>query len=303
MQCFPAQQTCALRVWASAGSRPDARRPPTSAQTPPGAPAGTPNTEGVRSHMRVGLVTYNLARSWDLDTIVSRCQETGFEGVELRTTHAHGVEVTLSPAQRRDVRQRFHGSGVELVGLGSAFEFHSADPDEARRNVDGTKEYVRLAHDVGASGVKVRPNGLPEGVQVEDTLRQIGESLAECAEDATGFGVQIRLEVHGPRTQELPNIRRIIDHADHENLAACWNSNPTDVVDGSIEGAFALAAGRIGLVHINELHNPAYPYRDLFRRLAQSGYDGFCLAETAETTDPVCVMQYYRALFQALQPE
>ena len=252
--------------------------------------------------MRVGLVTYNLARSWDLDTILSRCQETGFEGAELRTTHAHGVEVALSAEQRRDVRRRFEDSGVELVGLGSAFEYHSPDGAEVRRNIDGTKEYVRLAHDVGASGVKVRPNRLPDTVPVEDTLRQIGVSLAECADDAMGFGVEVRLEVHGPRTQELPRLRSIIDYADHENVWVCWNSNPTDVVDGSIEDSFALVAGRIGLVHVNELYNPAYPYRDLFRRLDASGYDGFCLAETTETADPVGLMRYYRALFEALQP-
>lgn len=51
-------------------------------------------TEGVR--MKIGLVTYNLAKDWDVDTIIKRCEETGFEGVELRTTHAHKVESNLS---------------------------------------------------------------------------------------------------------------------------------------------------------------------------------------------------------------
>ena len=253
--------------------------------------------------MRLGLVTYNLARDWDLDTIIARCQETGFEAAELRTTHAHGVEVTLDAAQRRDVQRRFDASDIDLAGLGSAFEFHSPDPEELRRNIDGTKLYVRLAHDVGAPGVKVRPNCLPEGVPVEETLRQIGESLAECAEDALSFGVHIRLEVHGRHTKELPNIRKIIDFAHHDNLQVCWNSNPTDVVNGSIQSTFPLVAGRIGLVHLTELSNPMYPYVDLFRRLAASEYNGFCLAEIPASAEPVRLMRYYRALFLAFQRE
>ena len=49
---------------------------------------------------RLGLVTYQLAKDWDVEEIIANCTETGFEGVELRTTHAHGVEVELGAAQR-----------------------------------------------------------------------------------------------------------------------------------------------------------------------------------------------------------
>ena len=46
--------------------------------------------------MKLGLVTYNLAKDWDLDTIIARCAQHRFAGVEVRTTHAHGVEVSLA---------------------------------------------------------------------------------------------------------------------------------------------------------------------------------------------------------------
>ena len=97
--------------------------------------------------MKLGLVTYQLARDWDLDRLLDTCAAHGFLGVELRTTHAHGVETTLSPEARRRVRNRFEQSPVELVEMGSLFEYHMADRDEVRRHVQGTKEYVRLAAD------------------------------------------------------------------------------------------------------------------------------------------------------------
>jgi sugar phosphate isomerase/epimerase len=112
--------------------------------------------------MKLGLVTYNMAKDWDIDTIIKTCAATGFEGVELRTTHAHGVEVTLSADERKAVKKRFADSPIELCGLGSAFEYHAIDEDELRRNIEGTKEYAKLAYDVGAPGIKVRPNGLQE---------------------------------------------------------------------------------------------------------------------------------------------
>src|SRR5262245_6827850 len=111
--------------------------------------------------MKLGIVTYNIAKDWDLATIIKNCTETKFQGVELRATHAHRVEVDLSKEQREEVRKQFQDSPVELMGLGSAFDYHTPDQSKLRADIAATKEYIILAHDVGASGVKVRPNGLP----------------------------------------------------------------------------------------------------------------------------------------------
>ena len=255
--------------------------------------------------MKLGLVTYNLGKDWDLPTLLSMCEKTGYEGVELRTTHAHGVEVALSKAQRADVRRRFADSKVALAGLGSAFEYHSADPAEVRRNIEGTKECVVLAADVGAPGVKVRPNGLQldRGIPKERTLEQIGLALRECGEFAKDYGVEIRLEVHGHHTCEVPNIRTILDAASHPNVFVCWNSNPQDVdATGSIAANYNLVRHWIRLVHITELVSN-YPWRNLFARLAADRYAGFTLAEVGEPScEPERFLRYYRALWLAYQP-
>src|SRR5438067_13477667 len=96
--------------------------------------------------MHLGLVTYNLARSWDVPTLIERCESAGFEAVELRTEHAHGVESELDAAAREQVRKRFEASSVRLLSLGSTCEFHSPDPEVVRANVRRCGEFVRLAH-------------------------------------------------------------------------------------------------------------------------------------------------------------
>src|SRR5580704_1219889 len=90
---------------------------------------------------QLGIVTYNIAKDWDLATILARLEKLGYEGVELRTSHAHKVEVSLNKAERDEVRRRFEDSPVQLAGLGSAFEYHVTDPAIVRKNIDGTKEY------------------------------------------------------------------------------------------------------------------------------------------------------------------
>ena len=253
--------------------------------------------------MQLGTITYNIAKDWDLPTILKRLEALGYQGVELRTTHAHGVEVDLSSERRREVRKKFEDSPVALAGLGSAFEYQSTEPAVVRENIEGTKAYVRLAHDVGAPGVKVRPNGIPKGADLDATLRQIGRSLREVGEDAAGFGIEIRVEVHGGTTQLVPNLARIIEYADHPNVFVCWNSNPSDVVGGSIRDNFRLVAPKIREVHLRDLFDEAYPWAELFALLDEQGYEGFTLAEIPESSDPDRVLRYFRSLWIAYQPK
>jgi sugar phosphate isomerase/epimerase len=188
------------------------------------------------------------------------------------------------------------------VGLGSAFEYHSTDPEEVKRNIEGTKAYTALAGDVGAEEVKVRPNGLQvdAGIPVEKTLEQIGLALRECGEFAKDYDIEIRLEVHGRGTNEPKYIHKIMEEADHDNVFVCWNSNNSDIVDGSVKENFDLLKGWIRQIHMRDLYLDEYPWGELLGLLREMEFKGFCLAEIPDSPDPLRVMNYYSALFRAL---
>ena len=254
--------------------------------------------------MRLGLVTYMIGAQWDVPALIEACATLGYEGVELRTTHAHGVEPSLSPQERQEVRARFADAPVELWGLGSTCAYHYADPDELARNIKETKAFARLAADVGARGVKVRPNGFQEeaGISKEATLEQIGTAYRECGAYAAEHGVELWMEVHGRGTQDPRTIRTILQIADHPNCNACWNSSPGEVDEaGSIQRSFDLLRPWIRSCHINRLADPGYPWRELFRLLRGAGYgDRFTLAEIQDSPDRERLLRYYRALWQEL---
>jgi sugar phosphate isomerase/epimerase len=267
-------------------------------KAPAAKPAGFLSREPA---MKLGTVTYNLAQDWDIDTIIKNCEAAKFQGVELRTTHAHKVEVNLGKEERDRVRKRFADSALELMGLGSAFDYHTPDQDKLKRDIAATKEYMILAHDVGASGVKVRPNGLPKEVPKEKTLEQIGKALRELGEFGDSHGVAIRLEVHGGGTSLLPNIKAIMDAADHKNVGVCWNSNQTDLDGDGFDHNFSLVKDKIISVHLRDLFLEEYPFRKLFARLNEIHFTGYCLAEIPPSADPVRVMRYFRGLWLAYQ--
>jgi sugar phosphate isomerase/epimerase len=258
-------------------------------------------TPAGRRGLKLGTVTYNIAKDWDVPALIANLTEARFDAVELRTTHRHGVELSLSPAARADIRKRFEDSPIRIGGLGTTCEYHSPDPGIVGKNVGETKAWVQLARDIGSPSVKVRPNGLPRDVPEEKTLEQIGKALAECGAFAREHGVAIQLEVHGEGSSRLPRIRKMLDYGgNHPAVRVCWNSNPTDLLDGGFDSNFALVRDQIGQVHMRDLFVD-YPWRPLLAALSAMSFEGYCFAEIPESTDPVRVLKYFRALFLAYQ--
>jgi len=271
-----------------------------SSSTPPQSSAGAPK-------FKVGTITYNVAKDWDLPTLLKVCKSAGLAAVELRTTHKHGVEPTLSKAERADVKKRFADSGVVCWGAGSTCEFHAPDPATVQKNIETCKQFIDLMADVGGKGVKVRPNAFPKGVPEEKTLEQIGKALIECGKAAESAGQEIWVEVHGPGTSHPPHMKTIMEHCGHKSVGINWNSNPTDIKDGSIAEHFAMLRPWLKAVHINDLSNGvsgAYPYRELFKLLRESGYDRYTLCEVGTSfADPKAgetFFKHYKALWTLL---
>lgn len=255
-----------------------------------------------KSAMKFGLVTYQWGKDWDLPTVISNCEKSGFEAVELRTQHAHGVEISLNALQRAEVKRRFADSSVICVGYGSNFEYHSPDRVILRKNIDQTKEYIKLCKDIGASGIKVKPNTLPADVPREQTISQIANSLNEVGKFAADYGMLVRVEAHGLITQELPNMKAIFDQVTNPNVKICWNSNPVDLNPPGIESNFNLVKQWIGdTVHVRELTQNDYPYQQLFSLLAGTDFHGWILLEASSAPlDRVSAMKEQMATFKNL---
>ena len=252
--------------------------------------------------MRFGLVTYQWGKDMDLPTLIDACEKSGLAGVELRTEHRHAVEPALSKSERVAVKKRFESSSVELIGYGSNAQFHEADPDKVKANVELAKQYIQLMHDCGGSGVKVKPNGFPKDVPRQQTIEQIGNALNEIAEYGQQYGQQIRVEVHGSGTCELPVMKAIFDVATHPNVAVCWNSNAEDLKGEGLEHNFNLVKDRFGAtVHVRELTLADYPYDQLFRLFKDVRYAGWILLEArTEPSDRIAALIEQRQAFEKL---
>ncbi len=249
---------------------------------------------------KLGTVTYNLAKDWDLDTLISNCEETGFEAVELRSTHKHGVEISLSKIEREAVRKRFAETSVKLACLGTTCEFHSPDQSVVRERIKEAKEFIKLAADVGSSAIKVRPNGVPADVLKAKTFEQIGTSLREIGIFAREHNVEIWMEVHGRDSSHPPYIAEMMKNCGHPSVGLTWNCNDSDLKDGDVRPYFNLLKDHIRNVHMRDL-TVDYPFKQVFGLLRGIDYSGYTLSEIPEVKgDPIRFMKYYRMLWEEL---
>ncbi|MCK5137775.1 MAG: sugar phosphate isomerase/epimerase [Bacteroidales bacterium] len=260
------------------------------------------SSTGGKSGMKFGLVTYLWGKDWDLPTLIANCEKAGYHGVELRTQHAHGVETSLNALQRAEVKKRFEDSSVTCIGYGSNFEYHSPDPAKLRENIDQTKEYIKLCKDIGATGIKVKPNNLPDGIPKEKTITQIADGLNEVGAFAGDYGQVIRVEVHGRLTAELPNMRAIFEQVTDPNVKICWNCNDSDLLPPGLEGNFNMVKKWFGdTVHIRELNTGEYPYQELFNLFTGIRYEGWILLEArTKPEDRVAAMEEQLSVFNKL---
>jgi sugar phosphate isomerase/epimerase len=257
--------------------------------------------------MRLCLLTYNMARNWELPKIIEMAHRGGFAGLEFRAeaNHKHGVELEASPETRREIRNRVQDAYLEIACIGLSSRFDTPDTGRRREVIDRTKRFVELAADVGCRRLRVFGNDMPkEGLHCEPppdretVIRYVGDALRELAEFAEPHRVDILLEMHG-QFNYWHFARGAVEHAGHPSVGIVYNCDKRDVVAGSVAPVYNHVRRLIRHVHMHEFTR-GYPYPELFGLLQRDGYEGYCSSElSAEIPSPEDFLLMYAQLFRA----
>ena len=157
---------------------------------------------------------------------------------------------------------------------------------------------MELAWDIDCGCIRTFGNNFPEGVEKEEVIKYVGESLREVAEYSTHYNVDVLLEMHG-HFYYWEYCLKAVKIADHPNVAINYNSDYRDMVDGSVAQTYRHVAEYLRHIHMHDLADSAFPYRELFQLLKDDGYDGFLsLEQNYSGGDPETVMKLYAALYR-----
>jgi hypothetical protein len=264
--------------------------------------AGTARAARV-SKMKFGLTSYQWGADWDIPTMIANCARAKARGVELRTSakYKHGVEIDISPERRREVKKLFADSPVKLIGINSGERFDSPDPAVLRTAIENAKKHIVLAHDTGATGVRVFPNDFHPGVPEDQTLAQIAKALNEIGKFAQEHGQRVRLENHG-RAGRLVDLRKVIAQVDQKSVGIKLNGDARDNEGGRFAENFAAIKGRLAdTLHMRMYKDSEFPYQLQWNLLVEAGWDGWCFVEeSVKVPDRVAALIEEREMWEKM---
>jgi sugar phosphate isomerase/epimerase len=252
--------------------------------------------------MKLSLDTYSIGTDLSLRDLVQLLPANGFDGVEFRcdSGQQHGVELDTSPEERRRIRTLLNGAGIEVACLSTGERFESPDPAVRQAAIEVTKQFVDLAADLGCGRIRVFGNDFPPRVPKPQVVQYVGESLRACGQYAEGRGVDVLLEMHG-QFYYWEYALGAVQVADHPNVAINYNCDLRDLVDGSVSYTFGQVKDHVRHVHLHDLENRAFPYKELFGLLKEMSYDGFCsLEEGYREGGEKKVIALYAALYREM---
>lgn len=253
--------------------------------------------------MKLSFTSYLMAKDLNLDQSFELAKLSGCAGVEFRTGdpsfYKHGVEVELTAEERRKIRRRAEDDYLEISCIASGCRFESPDIKIRQENIELAKENVKLAYDLGCPNVRVFGNDVPEGVNAQDCVEYVTESIAEVGEFADNLGINVLLEMHDDFNYwgyALPVVKSI----DKPNVGILYNCDLRDLIFGSMIETFERVKKYVRHVHMHDLDH-GYPYLQLFQELYKMGYEGYLSAEIYKvTSDPIRVLTNHNIGVKAL---
>ncbi|GGY22179.1 sugar phosphate isomerase/epimerase family protein [Streptomyces xanthochromogenes] len=190
---------------------------------------------------KLALSTLGLPRM-PIPDVARLTAASGYQGVELRAHPEEPVHPGIGVHERAAARREFEAHGIEILTVaGYAKVTHPLAPHEL-------PELVALAHDLGASHVRVFPGGDGTAEADERAVQQLTRA-AQLAEDSD---VRILLETHDShRTGAAAGA--LLDRVNRKGIGALWDVMHTWLGGEAPAESYARLAPHLGYTQVKDI--------------------------------------------------
>lgn len=188
---------------------------------------------------------------WDIEKIIAKAAEFGYDGIEWRGGAQGHVKPDMPAAQKTTLRKLSADVGLIAIAVTAYTSFVSEE--ERNANVDELRRYADLAAELGASYVRAFLGELPAGTIPDGTMYQrMSECLNQASDYANSVGVKIAVEPHddfAPSSVVAP----VFKHSQsHPALRVIWDiGNAFAIGEDPTEG-FDLLKDHIAYVQVKD---------------------------------------------------
>lgn len=245
-------------------------------------------------YVMFGFSTVEWGKDWDLLQLVENVQEVGVRHVELAVDQANGVALAQTAEQRTSVREQLQDAELETLGLKTEVIFGAGELEAV---VEQTKQQLRLSHDIGGSGVRVK---LGELKGEAAAIAAVAKALSGLGEFAVGFGQEIRVEVEAGKGSVADAVK-LLKEVNHDQVKAAFVLGSAEVSGKEVEETLKQLQGQLGSLVVIGLQEEAMAeaYDALAKWLVEVDFIGVvALSSKAENADKSMAMGQQKVLWE-----
>jgi sugar phosphate isomerase/epimerase len=170
----------------------------------------------VGTRIRVGLNAYSFNRplttgKMTLDDVIDYCAEQGIEGVDLTGYYFPGYPDAPSDEFLFKLKRKAFVNGVTITGTGVRNDFALTDASSRRGHIQLVRDWVDVAHKLGADVVRVfSGRELPKGFTFDQVFDWMAPAFQECADYGRRHGVIIGLQHHDDYLKTADETIRLV---------------------------------------------------------------------------------------------
>ncbi len=200
--------------------------------------------------MKIGFSSL-ICPTWNLETIVTRASELGFDGIELRGLcgELHLPMAAELSGDADGVRKLLQDHNVELVCLGASPTLTSRDSSELARQKSAIIEFIELAARLGCPNVRIFVGEVPRRDDRQMCLSRVAAALISLVPVATRNQVTLLIENGGDYCSSS-DLWFLVDAVGHPAIQACWSQCHAMSLSERPTNSIPRLGGKIGLVHV-----------------------------------------------------
>lgn len=258
--------------------------------------------------------------NWDMDTIISKAVENGYDGVDFRG-YLGEMDIYKLPEFSSDIettKRKFAEADLEIPCFSSSIRLFTTSDSELEHFKEELRQYGRLCQSFNTPYIRVF-GGMIGDTARSEAVQMVKDNLDELLPIAEKFEVTLILETHDDWTK-CEYVEEVLNLTHSKYVQVLWDvHHPYRTMDEEPEKTWDMLGKRIKYTHWKDSYpkeatargyqlclmgDGDIPLQRIFNLLDKKGYEGYYTLEWEKVWCPeieepeVAIPQYVQYMHQ-----
>jgi sugar phosphate isomerase/epimerase len=162
---------------------------------------------------------------WNLNTIIKKTKDYGFDGIEIRGIKDQ-LDVSKLPEftkRAKETREKFGDEEIEIICFSSSIRMAEPDQSKQLKHLDELKQYVELCFNFASPFIRIF-GGEIGGFSWDQAIDKAVITLDKMIEIIDGVAAKIVIETHDD-WMAADHFKALLENVNSEKVGILWDVN------------------------------------------------------------------------------